>query len=102
MLISISVLLLLILTIWGSGLLLAVFPEVSDKSMNISKMTTFKKSLLTLFGIIISGLLIAWIVYFLQNLSGQSTTVSFILNLSLVLLVLMLIYKTINVELSIV
>lgn len=98
-LISISVLLLLILTIWGSGLLLAVFPEVSDKSMNISKMTTFKKSLLTLFGIIISGLLIAWIVYFLQNLSGQSTTVSFILNLSLVLLVLMLIYKTINVEL---
>jgi hypothetical protein len=98
-LISISVLLLLILTIWGSGLLVAVFPEVSDKSMNISKMTTFKKSLLTLFGIIISGLLIAWIVYFLQNLSGQSSSVSFILNLLLVLLVLMLIYKTIKVEL---
>ena len=98
-LISISVLLLFILTIWGSGLLVAVFPEVSDKPMNISKMTTFKKSLLTLFGIIISGLLIAWIVYYLQNLSGQSGTVSFILNLSLVLVVLMLIYKTINVEL---
>jgi hypothetical protein len=98
-LISISVLLLFILTIWGSGLLVAVFPEVSDKPMNISKMTTFKKSLLTLFGIIISGLLIAWIVYYLQNLSGQSGTVSFILNLLLVLVVLMLIYKTINVEL---
>ena len=98
-LITISVLLLLILTLWGSGLLVTVFPEVSDKSMNISKMATFKKSLLTLFGIIISGLLIAWIVYFLQNLSGQSGTVSFILNLSLVLVVLMLIYKTINVEL---
>ena len=99
MLISISVLLLLILTMWGSGLLVAVFPEVSDKSMNVSKMTTFKKSLLTLFGIIISGLLIAWIVYYLQNLSGQSGTISFILNLSLVLVILMLIYKTINVEL---
>ena len=99
MLATIIILLFLILTIWGSGLLVAVFPEVSDKSMNVSKMTTFKKSLLTLFGIIISGLLIAWIVYYLQNLSGQSGTVSFILNLSLVLVVLMLIYKTIKVEL---
>ena len=98
-LITIIILLLTILTLWGSGLLVTVFPEVSDKSMNISKISTFKKSLLTLFGIIISGLLIAWIVYFLQNLSGQSGTVSFLLNLSLVLVVLMLIYKTINVEL---
>lgn len=98
-LITIIILLLTILTLWGSGLLVTVFPEVSDKSMNISKISTFKKSLLTLFGIIISGLLIAWIVYFLQNLSGQSGTVSFLLNLSLVLVVLMLVYKTINVEL---
>jgi hypothetical protein len=96
---TIIILLFFILTIWGTGLLVAVFPEVSDKSMNISKMTTFKKSLLTLFGIIISILLIVWIVYFLQNLSGQSGTVSFILNLSLALVILMLIYKTINVEL---
>jgi hypothetical protein len=96
---TIIILLFFILTIWGSGLLVAVFPEVSDKSMNISKMTTFKKSLLTLFGIIISALIIAWIVSFLQNLSGESGTVSFILNLSLVLVILMLIYKTINVEL---
>jgi len=99
MLATIIILILLILTIWGSGLLVAVFPEVSDKSMNVSKMSTFKKSLLTLFGIIISGLLIAWIVYYLQNLSGQSGIISFILNLSLVLVILMLIYKTINVEL---
>jgi hypothetical protein len=99
MLATIIIVLFLILTIWGSGLLIAIFPEVSDKSMNISKMSTFKKSLLTLFGIIISGLLIAWLVYFLQNLSGESSTISFILNLSLVLVILMLIYKTINVEL---
>ena len=99
MLATIIILLFLILTIWGSGLLVAFFPEISDKSMNISKMSTFKKSLLTLFGIIISGLLITWIVYYLQNLSSESGTISFILNLSLVLVVLMLIYKTINVEL---
>ena len=71
MLATIIILLFLILIIWGSGLVVAVFPEVSDKSMNVSKMTTFKKSLLTLFGIIISGLLIAWIVYYLQNLSSS-------------------------------
>ena len=96
---TILLLLLLICSIFGSSLLVALFPEVSDKSMNISKMTTFKKSLLTLFGIIISALLIAWIVNFLKNLSGQTGTASFILNLLLVLVVLMLIYKTINVEL---
>jgi hypothetical protein len=99
MLTTIIILLFLILTIWGSGLLIAVFPEVSDKSMNVSKMTTLKKSLLTLFGIIISGLLIAWVVYFLQSLSGETSTRSFILNLLLALVILMLIYKTINVEL---
>lgn len=99
MLATIVILLFFILTLWGSGLLVSVFPEVSDKSMNISKMTTFKKSLLTLFGIIISGLIIAWIVSYFQNLSGQSGTISFILNLLLVLVILMLIYKTINVEL---
>ena len=96
---TILLLLLLICSIFGSSLLVALFPEVSDKSMNISKMATFKKSLLTLFGIIISALLIAWIVNFLKNLSGQTGTASFILNLLLVLVVLMLIYKTINVEL---
>ena len=99
MLMLIIILLFFILTIWGSGLLIAVFPEVTDKSMNISKMSTFKKSLLTLFGLVISGLIIAWIVSYLQNLSGESGTASFILNLSLVLVILMLIYKTINVEL---
>ena len=76
-----------------------IFPEISDKTFNVSKASIFKKSLLTLFGIIISGILIALIVYFLQSLSGQSSTISFILNLSLVLVVLALIYKIINVPL---
>jgi hypothetical protein len=62
-------------------------------------MSFFKKSLLTIFGIIISGILIAWLMYNLQNFSGQSGTISFILNFALVLVVLALIYKTINVKL---
>ena len=99
MFVMIIILLLIISVIWGIGLTAAIFPEISNKSMDISKMSIFKKSLLTLFGIIISGLLIAWIVYYLQSLSGQSSTVSLILNLFLVLVVLALIYKTINVQL---
>jgi hypothetical protein len=97
--ITIIILLLLVLIVWGSGLLVSVFPEVSDKSMNISNISTFKKSLLVLFGITISGLLIAWIVYYLHNLSGETGITSFMLNLLLVLVFLVIIYKAINVEL---
>ena len=96
---TIIILLLLILSIWGIGLMLALFPEITNKPTDLNKMSIFKRSLLTLFGIIISGLLIAWIVYYLQNLSGQSSTISFILNFSLVLVILSLIYKSINVQL---
>ena len=93
------ILLLFIISIWSIGLISVIFPEISDKKFNVSKAFIFKKSLLTLFGIVISGLLIAWLVYFLQSLSGQSNTISFILNLSLVLVVLSLIYKIIIVPL---
>ena len=96
---TIIILLLIILSIWGIGLMNALFPEITNKPADLNKMSIFKRSLLTLFGIIISGLLIAWIVYYLQNLSGQSSTISFILNFSLVLVILSLIYKTINVQL---
>jgi len=93
------ILLLFILTISGIGLTTALFPEITNKPADLNKMSIFKRSLLTLFGIIISILLILWIVYYLQNLSGQSSTISFILNFSLVLVILALIYKTINVQL---
>jgi len=93
------ILLLFILTISGIGFTTALFPETINKPADLNKMSIFKRSLLTLFGIIISILLILWIVYYLQNLSGQSSTISFILNFSLVLVILSLIYKTINVQL---
>jgi uncharacterized membrane protein len=54
---------------------------------------------LALFGIVISGLLIFWLVYGIQHLSGKTGTTSFILNILLVIIVLGLIYKTINVNL---
>jgi hypothetical protein len=45
-----------------------------------------------------SGLLIAWLVYYIQSLSTDSGIVSFILNVSLVLVILTLLYKTLNVK----
>jgi hypothetical protein len=59
----------------------------------------FKNSLLILFGLVISGLIIFWISYNIESLSGKSGIVSFILNMLLVAIIIGLIYKTINVKL---
>jgi hypothetical protein len=64
-----------------------------------SDMKLLNSSLLILFGIILSGLIIFWISYNLENLSGKSSIVSFVLNLLLVAIVLGLIYKTFYVKL---
>jgi hypothetical protein len=63
-------------------------------------MKWMNNSLLVLFGLIVSGLLIYWITYNIENLSGgYSSITSFILNLILVAIILGLIYKTIYVKL---
>ena len=63
-----------------------------------SSMDTFKKALLFLFGMTISALLIFWIVYSIQHLSGTNGITNFILNLLIVLIVLTLVYRTMNVK----
>jgi hypothetical protein len=63
-----------------------------------SSMDTLKKSLLFLFGMTISALLIFWIVYSIQHLSGTNGVTNFILNLLIVLIVLTLVYRTMNVK----
>ncbi len=92
------VLLLVICILWGTLLGANLLPETFNNSIANDKMSIFKRSLLILFGIIISGLIIFWIVYNIQNLSGNSSIVSFVLNLLIVALVLGLIYKTIFVK----
>jgi hypothetical protein len=77
------------------------FPEILDNSLSNNKTSLFKRSLLVLFGIVISGLLIFWLVYGIQNLSGKTGTTSFILNILLVVMVLGLIYKTMNASLPV-
>jgi len=61
-------------------------------------MDTWKKSLLFLFGMVISALLIFWIVYSIQHLSGETNIIRFILNLLIILIVLTFIYRTMNVK----
>jgi hypothetical protein len=98
---SIILILLLICVLWSSLLVINLFPEFNNKALAVDSTNFFKRALLVLFGFIISGLVIFWLVYNIQNLSSDSSIISFILNLLLVIVVLGLIYKTINVNLPV-
>jgi hypothetical protein len=98
---SSTVMILLLIICIVSAIILGsnTFPEIFNNSPLNDKMSLFKRSLLALFGIVISGLLIFWLVYGIQHLSGKTGTTSFILNILIVLVILGLIYKTLNVNL---
>jgi hypothetical protein len=100
---AVIILLLLAFILWGILLILNIFPNfpkiTNIGSMgNTEKINYFKKALLVLFGLIISGLLIGWISYNIQHLTGSSSVISFILNICLIIVVLGLVYKTVIVQ----
>ena len=97
---SIMVIILLII-IFTIGIIILVSNLFSgpDNNNSSDKLNIFKKTILTLLGLSISGILIAWLVYNIQNYSGQSGTISLILNVLIVALVLTLIYRTFVVRL---
>uniref|UniRef100_A0A6C0LL35 Uncharacterized protein n=1 Tax=viral metagenome TaxID=1070528 RepID=A0A6C0LL35_9ZZZZ len=89
-----SIIIILLICILAGMLFISnLFPELSNKNISVNKLDLFKRSLLMLFGTILSILIILWLVYNLQHLSGQSSILSFIINVFLVLSVLSLIYK---------
>lgn len=91
-----SIILILMICILSGMLLVSnLFPELSNKNVTATKLDVFKRALLMLFGTIVSIMIIIWLVYNLQNLSGQSSIVSFIINALLMLSILSLIYKII-------
>jgi hypothetical protein len=94
---AVIILLLIIGSLWSMLLISNLFPELTNKSITLNKMSLFKRALLALFGLIMSGILIYWLTINVQNLSGQSGIISFVLNTILVLIFLGLIYKAINV-----
>jgi hypothetical protein len=99
----ISVLLTCIL--WGTFILYSKSPFASffDDSQAKTTMGPYNKAILAVFGIAVSGCLIAWLAINIQSLLDKSTDAktitSFILNLLLVLVILTIIYKTIYTEL---
>jgi len=95
------IILLLVCIIWSLLLISFLFPEFSAKGTDSANMSLFKRAILALFGFVISGLIVFWLVYNIQHLSGQSSIISFILNIILVLIVLGLVYKLINVDLPV-
>jgi hypothetical protein len=95
---AILIITLLICIFWSMLLVGNTFPEISDKKMNVDNLDLFKRALLMLFGLVISILIIVWIVYALQIKTGQSGTISIMVNILLVLVLLSLIYKTIYVK----
>jgi hypothetical protein len=89
---------LVICILWAVLLGSTLFPEgLNSTGLVNDKMNLFKNSLLILFGIILSSLIIFWIVYNIHHFSSNIT--GLILNLLLVAIVLGLIYKTMNVRL---
>ena len=103
---TLAIVFILITTlIFGTTLLVNIFPESVDyfnttRDSNLNEASLFKRSLLILFGLVISGLFITWLVYYIHSLTSQSSVgvgiTSFILNLLLILIVLILLYKIYN------
>jgi hypothetical protein len=100
--IIIMVLLLIISIIWSILLVVNMFNGFNSNNQSgfmDSNLTYVKKAILALLGFTLSGIIIAYIVYNVQNLSGRSGIVSFILSIFLILSIFILIYKTIFVKL---
>ena len=95
------IILLIISILWTFILGSVQFPELTNNFYSNNKLNLFKRALLALFGIVISSLIIFWIVYNIQSLSNNSSILSFILNSILVIIILVLVYKTFIVQLPV-
>lgn len=92
---------LLILIIWAILVVVNAFPGLADKAATSNTMLVAKRSILMLFGIVISSLFIVWIATSIQDYSGQSSIVSLLLNIAIIIIIMGIIYKTIYVELPV-
>jgi hypothetical protein len=96
-----SIIIILLICILSGALFISnIFPE-SVGSSDEGKLSLFKRSLLTFFGLVISSLIIYWIVYNIQGITSQSGLISFILNALIVVMVLGLIYKTFFIKMPV-
>jgi hypothetical protein len=70
-----------------------------NKDLLSSNMLLIKRTLIALLGLTLSGIIIGYIVYSVQHLSGRTNITSFVLSIFLIISILILIYKTIFVKL---
>jgi len=68
----------------------------TNSFINDPKMGLFKTSLLTVFYLVISALIITWLVIGIEGFTKKSGILSFILNVFLVIILLTFIYKSLN------
>ena len=93
---TITLLLSLVFSILSIFAIYSLSSGSGSSTNNDAKMGLFKTSLLTIFTIVISALVITWLVYGIEGLTGSSGTMSFLLNLFLVIVLLAFIYKSLN------
>ena len=102
---TVMILIGVVLTIlWLISFLVSGTPSgynTAETTNNLSGMfaginNTLKRTLLVLFGLVISAMLIAWLVTTLQNISTSSGIGSLILNIIVVIAVLAIMYKIIT------
>lgn len=91
---GVIVITIIITLVVGIGVITNTFPETIDEAYTSTKESNATKTLLIIFGIIISTLFISFIMYNLKH----TNAFSFFLNLMLILVVLTFIYKTVYVE----
>ena len=89
--------------LWSMMLLINMFSNSynnsgTNKQLIESNFSMIKKTFLVLLGLCISGVIIAYISFYAQNIPNKSNLPSFILSIILIISVLILIYKTIFVK----
>lgn len=98
---GVMIFLLIILILWSILIGSNLFSDVLQKNVISSDANIIKRAMLFLLGIIILALVIFWLVYNIDKTTTGLGIFKFILNISLMLLVLGIIYKTINVKLPV-
>lgn len=95
------ILILAICVIWASVMVITLFPETHtavDTAASKYRVNYWKRALLGLFSVVISGLVIWWIAYNVQHFTGTAGIERFVLNMLVITVVIGLIYKTLFVK----
>ena len=98
---AVLILILIVCILFSIMLGANLFSGATNTAESSTKLNTFKKSLLFLFGFVIAGLIIAWIILTYQNYNNDANLSTLLLNIALTIIVLGFIYKIFIVKLPV-